>query len=157
MRNLGLGLATAILASTPALAVDVGFTGTVVNTCSVLAATDGLLALNIDGDILSSIGTVGGLPGTVTILSIGTNTIEVSAPQRTAAPVGYAAAGEEVEVAYFGLSGLSLINQPFTPSTTSFDPATIAASVLTVNTRIVNPNGFAAGNYATRTTVTCVP
>ncbi len=33
----------------------------------------------------------------------------------------------------------------------------IAASVLTINNRIVNTNGFIAGNYATRTTVTCVP
>ncbi len=143
-------------AVSPAAAIDVNFSGTVVSTCSLLAKTDGLLGLSLDGDVLSSQG-VGGLPGTVTILSIGGNDIAVGAPQLVSSPPGYEAGSGTLEVSYFGLSGLSLVSQGYTTAPTTFNAGSIAASVLTVHNRITNPDGFAAGNYSTRTTVTCVP
>lgn len=157
MRVAGLIFLLPVGVAGSAAGADVNFTGTVVSTCSILAATDGLLGLVTDGTMLASEGAVGGLPGTVTILSIGSNTIEVGAPSRVLSPPAYDNTGEAVEVSYFGVSGLSLVTQGYTSTATSFSPGSIAASVLTVNNRIVNPDGFVAGNYATRTEVTCVP
>ena len=124
--------------------------------CTILAATGGSLALAADGSSLAS-DNLGGLPGTVTILSIGNSTVEVAAPTRTGQPGDYNASGESLEVAYSGTSGLGLVNQAYTTSPTSFAVSTIPASVLTVNNRLTNPNGFPAGTYSTQTVVTCAP
>lgn len=137
---------------------NINFTGTVLTVCALTLSTDGTLGLSPDGETLSSDGTLGGLPGSVTILSIGSgNTIEVGAPQRLDEPGGYDDSDETLEVRYEGLSGLSWVDQDWTTQSTTFNPQSIAASVLTVHNRIVNPNGFVAGSYQTRTVVTCAP
>ncbi|HHY51461.1 MAG TPA: hypothetical protein GYA10_17140 [Alphaproteobacteria bacterium] len=156
MRPLGIGLASLMASTSLALAANVNFSGTVLAACTILASTGGTLALSTNGDTLAS-DNLGGLPGTVTILSIGNSTVEVAAPTRTNQPGDYNAAGETIEVAYFGTGGLALVNQAYTNQATSFGIATIPASILTVNNRITNPNGFPAGNYATQTVVTCGP
>lgn len=156
MRSVGLGLLSLFCSSCVALAANVNFSGTVLAACSILATTDGLLALAPDGSSIAS-DNLGGLPGTVTILSIGNSTVEVAAPTRTAQPGDYLASGEAVEVSYLGVGGLGLVNQSYTSSPTSFPISTIPASVLTVNNRITNPNGFPAGGYGTQTVVTCGP
>jgi hypothetical protein len=156
MRSLGVSFAYLMLSTCVALAANVNFSGTVMAACSILATTSGTLALSTNGDTLAS-DNLGGLPGTVTILSIGNSTIEVAAPTRTGQGTGYNATGEALEVAYFGLGGLAIVNQAYTTSTTSFGTGTIAASVLTVNNRISNANGFPAGGYSTQTVVTCGP
>ena len=154
-------VATVVLAVTAmglqAQAEDVLFSGTVVSTCSILAHSDGVLALSADGGSLTSELLSGGVPGTVTVLSIGSNSLNIDAPTRQSAPGAYVATGESIEVAYVGASGLSLVNQPFTDSATSIPVSTIVASVLTMDNRIVNPNGFPPGGYSTRTVVTCTP
>lgn len=156
MRRVGLGFASFLLSTCVALAANMNFSGTVLAACSILATTGGTLALSTNGDTLAS-DNLGGLPGSVTILSIGESTIDVAPPTRTAQPAGYNSAGEAVEVSYFGVGGLALVNQAYTSTPTSFDVSTIPASVITVNNRITNPNGFPAGNYATQTVVTCAP
>lgn len=156
MRPLGLSLAYLLAGTSLALAANVNFSGTVLAACTVLASTGGTLALSANGDTLAS-DNLGGLPGTVTILSIGNSTVEVSAPTRTNQPGDYNASGEALEVAYFGTGGLGIVNQAYTDQPTTFDIATIPASIITVNNRITNPNGFPAGNYATQTVVTCGP
>src|SRR5689334_12314345 len=123
------------LSPSAALAADVNFSGTVVSICSILAATDGHLVLNSNGNTLTSELSAGGLPGTVTILAIGTNTIEVSEPELTDSPQDYDPTHQVVEVAYFGVDGLSAVLQPFTDQATDFQPASIAASELTINNR----------------------
>lgn len=156
MRVLGLSIFVLLAASSSASAETVSFNGTVSAVCSLSASTNGTLAISTDGGKLSS-QEASGTSGSITILSIGSNTIDVDAPTRTAAPAGYSATGESVEVAYQGLGGLSLISQPFTILATSFPVGSIAASVLVVDNRIVNPNGFAPGDYSTQTVITCRP
>jgi hypothetical protein len=124
--------------------------------CTILASTNGTLALATDGSSIAS-DNLGGIPGTVTILSVGDSTIDVAAPTRTGQGAGYNASGESVEVSYLGTGGLSIVNQTYTNQPTSFDVSTIPASIITVNNRITNPNGFPAGGYSTQTVVTCAP
>jgi hypothetical protein len=156
MRSLGLGLASLLLGTCVAVAANVNFSGTVLAACSIIATTNGVLTMAADGSSVAS-DNLGGLPGTVTILSIGNSTIDVAAPTRTAQPGDYNATGEALEVAYFGVGGLALVNQAYTTGPSSFGIATIPASVLTVNNRLTNPNGFPAGSYGTQTVVTCGP
>ena len=156
MRSLGVGLAYLMLGTGVALAANVNFSGEVFAACTILASTGGTLALNTNGDSLAS-SNLGGLPGTVTILSIGNSQIDVAAPTRTGQGVDYDPSGEAVEVAYFGVGGLALVNQAYTPAATFFDTGTIPATIITVNNRITNPNGFAEGTYSTQTVVTCGP
>ena len=155
MRLTVLAAATfSLLSVAPASAVDVTFTGTLLSTCVLALSTPGLLALNTDGNELGS-ENLGGLPAVVTILSVGNHTVTVDAPTRTAAPGGYNATGESIAVSYFGAGGLSVINQAYTSSQTTFPVTTIPLTLLTMNNRIQNTNGFVAGAYATRTIVTC--
>lgn len=135
------------------LVLSVG--ATQAQVCTLALGTNGTLALSADGTILGSQEGLG-VAGTFTVVSIGSNTISVSAPTRVSAPPpGYNSASEQIEVAYWGASGLSAISQGYTSSTTGFGVGTIGVSLLTVHNRIVNPNGFASGSYTTRTVVTC--
>jgi hypothetical protein len=154
MRVAFVVLLLSIPLAAPARALDVTFSGTVANTCILSLSTPGLMALSLDGLTLGS-DQVGGVPATVSIVSVGTNTITVDPPARTAAPAGYSASGESVEVSYSGVGGLSVVNQAYTSATSSFDVGLLAATELLVNNRIINPAGFAQGNYTTRTVVTC--
>lgn len=135
--------------------MDVNFDGTVATVCSVSLSADGALALSDDGTELGSEESGGGA-GAVLILSIGANTIDVGAPVRVGAdPAGYESVGEVLEVKYSGASGLGAISQDYTSADTDFAVSNIPLSLLTLHNRIVNSNGFAAGDYATRTVVTC--
>jgi hypothetical protein len=123
--------------------------------CTLTLATSGTLGLNTDGTVLGS-EELGGVFGSVTIASVGANTVQIAAPTRISAPpAGYSSGSELVEVAYLGLGGLAVVNQPYTSATTNFGIGTIGASILQIHNRIYNPQGFAPGTYQTRTVVTC--
>ena len=123
--------------------------------CTLALGTGGLLDLSADGMVLGS-GEGLGASGTITILSVGTNTINIDAPTRVgAAPAGYQTATETVEISYSGLGDLSFVDQPYTSAATGFAVGTIALSILEIDNRILNPAGFAPGGYTTRTVVTC--
>jgi hypothetical protein len=154
MRLLALGAIGLGLVTTPSGAVDVTFSGTLVGLCSVALTTPGLLGLSTDGTTLGS-EEIGGLSAAVSILAIGSYTVSVAAPTRVASPGGYNTTGESLEVSYTGLNGLSLVNQAYTSSLTTFDIDSLPLSVLVMNNRINNPSGFVAGTYETRTVVTC--
>lgn len=124
------------------------------SSCTLALGTSGTLGLSADGTILGS-EEGGGSSGTITIISVGSNVVDVASPVRIAAPPAYEATFEQVEVAYSGLNLLAGISQDYTPAATSFAIGTIALSVLEIDNRIVNPAGFAAGSYATRTVITC--
>ena len=139
----------------PAQALDVDFNGTITGICSLALDTDGTLAMSTDGTILGSEEALG-IPAAVLILSIGTNTIDVAAPNRISAdPAGYDDTNEAIEVSYDGLGGLAGVTQAYIDIDTNFNVGNIALSVLVMNNRIVNPDGFAAGTYTTRTVITC--
>jgi hypothetical protein len=143
------------LAPTPALAAGVTFSGTILDSCTLALSSAGALDVSTDGTMMGSeIGT--GRAAKLTILSTGSHAIQVAAPTRSSpAPTGYNAATEQVEVAYAGESLLSSISQPYTSSSTSFNVGTVALTTLDVNSRIINPSGFAGGTYTTQTVVTC--
>lgn len=154
MRLLGWSLFIAGLATSPVAADALTFSADLQGVCTLSLATPGTMKLATDGTILGS--EEGGLPATLVILSVGTNTIDVGAPTLTQSPIGYNPSGQSLEVAYTGLSGLSGVDHStYTSSATSFSISTIPASVLQVQNRIVNPNGFEKGQYATQTVVTC--
>lgn len=140
--------------ATSAMAVDVDFTGTLTNTCSLALGTPGLMALSADGTVLGSQET-GGVAATVSVLSIGASTLTIDAPTTQAAPAGYDATNETVEVAYTGASGLGGVSQAYTSALTTVPLSTIPLSVMTVNAKVTNPDSFTDGAYTVRTVVTC--
>lgn len=156
MRLLAAASLALLAGAMPAAAANVDFTGVVVAGCSIVASTNGTLGLNLTTGTTLGSEEVGGAPGSVTVLSIGASTLTIDAPARTsAAPSGYVTATEIVEVSYTGASGLTGISQAYTSSQTTQSLGTIGASVLTVNNRIRNTNGFPADTYTTRTVITC--
>ena len=138
----------------PAAAVDVTFSGTLAGVCTLALSLPGTLALSVDGTRLGSEET-GGIPATLTILSIGTNTVTVAAPTRTASPAAYVPTGEVVEIAYNGLAGLAGVTHAYTASSSTFGINTLPLTIVLFNSRITNANGFAAGTFTTRSVVTC--
>lgn len=154
MRAIVVGLVFCSAFTAPALGADVTFSGTLLGLCSVALTTPGVLALSTDGTIFGS-EEVGGLPAAVSILAVGSYTVTVNAPTRTNAPGTYDSTGESIEVSYTGLAGLGVLNQAYTTGLTTFPIDTLPLSVLVMNNRITNPNGFVAGTYETRTVVTC--
>jgi hypothetical protein len=157
MRVFALAAFCLLTGTLPALAVNIDFSGTVIAGCTLSASSNGTLGLNYTTGTTLGSEEAGGSAGSVTILSIGANTLTIGAPSRTAQPGTYVSTGEAVQVRYQGASGLSAINQAYTSSQTTQPLTTIAASVLTLHNRITNPNGFPDGAYTTRTVVTCAP
>lgn len=159
MRILVLSVVAMLAASSLASAEDVLFNGTILSSCSILGHTDGTLGIDMtsDGKILTS-DLPYGLPATLTLLSVGTNYINVAAPTRTAQAGTYVATGESIEVSYTGAGLLSGVTQAYTSAGTSKPATALLATVLTLDNRITNnANGFPAGTYQTRTVVTCTP
>lgn len=133
--------------------------------CTLTVQTPGTLRASNDNTMLGS-EVNGTTPGTMTSLLTlldGTATIEVAAPTRIQTPSGYNAGAETLQVAYNAASVLGLFpgaSQSYTSATTSFQATGVLAGLsitITLNNRILNPNGFAPGTYATRTVVTCHP
>lgn len=150
MRRLCLGL-LALLAAAPASATDVTFSGTLTGVCTLALSTPGTLGLAADG----SLSTSAGLPATLAILSVGTNTLTVNPPVWVTAADDYTPGAETLEVGYLGLSGLGLADQALTSSVTTRTLSTLPLSLLTMNARASNSNGFAAGDYEMKVVVTC--
>ncbi|MGL4396484.1 MAG: hypothetical protein ACRCS9_08105, partial [Hyphomicrobium sp.] len=68
----GAGLLTILATSAHALDATVPFTGVVLSTCVLTVGTPGLMAAGTDFTTLSSTNS-GGTPGTIAVLSTGTN------------------------------------------------------------------------------------
>jgi hypothetical protein len=130
--------------------------------CGIAVGISGQLKLSSDAQTLGSeVGVA--TPATVTTLLglLEGATIDVAAPTVTQSPSGYNAGQQQVQVAYTAavLGLLTVKNQGYTSSATSFPTGVLGAVTLTitVNNRIINPASFAAGTYQTRTLVTCRP
>jgi hypothetical protein len=153
MRGL-LGVLLGLACVSPAAADNINFSGSVLDSCTLQLSTAGTLAMSQDGTTMGS-EEGSGQPAHLTILSTGSHTISVGAPNLVTSPSGYDPTSQRLEVAYQGLTLLSGVSQAYTTSPTSFSVAALALSTLALNNRIVNPKGFAAGSYATQTVVTC--
>lgn len=159
MRSAAVVLIAVFGYAPPVLAEDVFFNGTVLSSCAILGHTDGTLGVDLgsNGEVLTSEPPYGA-SATVTLLSVGTNYVNVAAPTRTDEPAAYVPTGETIEVSYLGVGALSAINQGWTASGTSAQATALIATALTLNNRITNSaNGFPAGDYQTQTVVTCTP
>lgn len=138
------------LASSPARAIDVTFTGVVVDTCIIALATPGVMTLSSSGTILGTDQTLG-VPATVTVVSIGANTISLDEPELLTHPGAYTPSNETVEMNYTGLANHPL----FSSLGLQFDLGLVSLTNLFVNLRISDPDGFAQGTYTARTVLTC--
>ena len=155
MRRLVILASLASALATPAPAADVSFQGTLSGVCTLAVPTPGLLGLNASGELTSEPPV--GLSAVVTVLSVGANRLTIDPPAWVSSPVGYDAAGESRLVSYLGVAGLAVATQAVTDVATEVDIPTLPLTALTVNAKVTNPNGFAAGNYALKVVVTCAP
>lgn len=143
-------LAVAALVAQPVLA------------CTLVLQSPGSLRASADNTVLGS-EVNGTTPATLTsILPLLSGiTVEVASPTVVSAPGGYNSSAQTVQVAYtasvLGLIGIT--TQSYTTSSTSFSTGILGAVTMTmvVHNRVLNPNGFSAGTYTTRTVVTCHP
>lgn len=137
------------LAAGPALAAtDVVFTGTVSDTCTLAVPTPGIMTLSGDGKTLGSDQTLG-VPATVTVVSLGSNSVTLAAPTLTDAPSGYLG-GETVQMSYSGLA-----SHAYTSQQQSFALGILPLTNLIINMQVLNPNGFVQGTYKAKTVLTC--
>lgn len=150
MRGLGLALAGLVLGASPTCAAtDVIFTGTVSDTCTLAVPTPGTLTLSSDGTILGSDQPLG-LPATVTVLSLGSNTITLAAPTLTDSPGGYTPGSETVQMKYSGLA-----SHAYTSAQQTIALGLLPLTSLIVDMQVVNAAGFAQGTYKAKTVLTC--
>jgi len=159
MRGIALAAFGLLAIPLPAMAEDVFFSGDVDAGCTVLGHLDGSLGMDLtsSGSILTS-ELPYGAPATVTILSTGTNYVNVSAPTLTAQGAGYSTTGQALEVKYLGAGTLNTVSQAWTDVGTSKAGTSLLGAVVTVDNRITNTtSGFPTGTYTTKTVVTCTP
>ena len=152
MRRLSIcaGLVVATCLPGEAAPLDVTFTGLVVDTCTIAISTPGVMMLSGDGTILGSDQALG-VPATVTVLSIGSNNIALSAPTLETYPAGYTPGGETVEMNYTGLAS----HPVFTTLGLNFDIGLLSLSELFVNLKVTDASGFTQGTYTAKTVLTC--
>ncbi|MEP7241334.1 MAG: hypothetical protein ABI697_10655 [Devosia sp.] len=157
MRLLAICIIGALLAGVAgdagAAPVDVPFQGDVSGLCALSLPTQGGLVLDSNGDLTSS----GTLPGTVTILSVGSNSLSITPPVWVQPAAGYVAGTEHFLVSWLGLAGLGISAQGYTETPAPITIATAPISILTVNAKVTNSSGFAPGTYKLKVTVTCGP
>lgn len=126
--------------------------------CSLTLGTGGTLALSADGTRLEST-VAGGVAATFTVLNLSLSeaTVTVSPPQWVSYPAGFGIGAASLAVAYSGSGVLGGVAQGYTSAQTQFTvPGLLSLAVLmSINNRISNAAGFAAGTYQTRTVVTC--
>ena len=151
MRGLAIAFGLLALGSGPACAAtDIVFTGTVSDTCTLSIPTPGKMTLSGDGKTLGSDQTLG-LPATVTVLSLGSNNVTLSAPSLTASPPGYTPGSETVEMSYSGLA-----SHAYTSAQQTIPLGILSiATLLIVNMHVLNAAGFAQGDYTAKTVLTC--
>ena len=142
-------IATACVAA-PAAPLDVTFPAVVVDTCTVTVATPGVMVMSTDGTILGSDQPLG-VPATVTVLSIGSNNVSLSAPTLVSYPAGYTPGGETLQINSSGLFS----NPLFTSLGLNFAVGLLPVTNLLVNLKVTNPSGFKQGLYTAKTVLTC--
>ena len=149
-----LSIATVLIAAfclpSEGAPLDVTFTGIVLDTCTIAVPTPGIMVLSSDGTILGSDQGLG-VPATVTVLSIGSNHIDLSAPTLVSHPAGYTPGNETVEINTSGLAS----NPIFTSLGIDFDIGLLSLTSLFVNMKVTDPDGFANGTYTAKTVLTC--
>lgn len=149
MRALLIAAAGLVALCGPAYAAtDVVFTGNVADTCTLAVPTPGTMTLSSDGKTLGSDQPLG-IPATVTVLSLGSNTVTLAAPTLTDFPAGYGG-GETVQMSYSGLASHAYTSQPQTISL-----GILPLTSLIIDMQVINAGGFVQGTYKAKTVLTC--
>lgn len=151
MRVIGLAISFAPLLAlaAPAPAAEVTLRGSLLPSCILTLSTEGRLTASGDPTMMGS-EEAGGNPALMAVVAVGaTPTITFSAPVIDGP--GGLDGGAQAQIRYTSLGGS---NQPYT-GTTSSSAQVRLLDTFTIHARIVSPNGFAAGNYAVRSTTTC--
>ena len=131
---------------------DVQFNGMILSSCTILVLTPGTLAVNTDGDLLSS-ENLGGLPGTATVTSTG-----LGYDLSITAPTGFDTAPTDGGTNTTYDASFSSIGVTIDPLVEVGDILSLGLglSTLTVNASAQKSTGiFPAGTYQMTTTLTC--
>lgn len=140
-----------------AAAVLLGALATPTLSCTLTINLPGALGISSDGRYLGST-QPGGTPVTMTVATVGANTMTVQPPTYTQVAPGYSGAGDTMEISYSGTGLISGVSQGFTSATTQFAVPNlfgIGTVILTFNARATTATGFRNGIYQMRTVVTC--
>lgn len=122
--------------------------------CTLALGSGGTLDMSMDGTVLGS-GEGAGAPVSITLVTGLFDDVTISAPGLVSAPADYRSSGQVLQVAYHGTGLLSGVVQSYTVNQTQFSPGILPLTVLSIHSRIINTNGFAAGDYQARVVVTC--
>ena len=147
-RLLIAGVGLAALCAPAVAATDVVFTGNVAATCTLAVPTPGTMTLSSDGKTLGSDQALG-IPATVTVISLGGNTVTLAAPTLSQSPPGYGG-GETVQMSYSGLASHAYTTQQQTISL-----GILPITDLIINMQVINASGFIQGTYKAKTVLTC--
>lgn len=141
-------IALTATAATPAFSAEVVLGGVVANAC-IINTTAGTLGSEGDGTSLSTEG-LAGVPATVGVVATGgTPTLRFTAPTLST-PAGFSGTPDtRMSVA----NGATLL-QPLTGSASTAALGRLVGT-LTVRAKVTSSDGFAAGIYTVRSTVTC--
>jgi hypothetical protein len=144
----GLALGAALLLALPAQAA----------TCLLTLPTGGALGLSPDASRMGS-EEPGGGAGSITVAALGDGLTLTFAPVLDQYPGGFDAGGADVQVAYSGTALLGSLQHGYSSGPTSTPVPNLLSlldtALIRVNTRIISPDGFAAGTYRVRVVVTC--
>lgn len=158
MRTVFLMTLALLTSATCARAEDVLFSGEVDPGCTILAALDGDLGMDLtsNGTVLTS-ELPYGAPGTVAILATSPSYVNIGAPTLIEEGDDYNSSGQELAVKYLGAGVLNTVDSGGWLTVPSSRPATsLLGALVTIDNRITNTShGFAEGTYTTRTVVTC--
>ena len=147
-RLLILGAGVAALCTPAPAATDVVFTGNVTDTCTLAVPTPGTMTLSADGKTLGSDQALG-IPATVTVLSLGGNTVTLAAPTLTQSPPGYGG-GETVQMSYSGLA-----SHAYTTQQQTITLGILPITDLVIYKHAINAAGVIQGTYNAKTVLTC--
>ena len=140
---------TLLIAPGSSIAADVSLGGIIANTCVLSITSAGTLAPLSDGQTLTS-ETTGGAAATMAIIAAGLSpTIKFGAPT-VQAPSGWTGS-PTTSVRYTSIGGA---NQAYSSAATQATAGALL-DVFTVNAKVENHTGFAAGQYTVHTIVTC--
>ena len=143
-----LAALTLIGTASPAAAITVSLSGTIVNSCALSVGSNGTLALSSDGTRFGSEES-GGSAASLTVVATGTSPTLTFATPTVNAPAG--SSGSTVVIRYNvnGSGGSS----GYTSSQTTASSHLIDS--VTVHARVTNTAGFVNGTYTAATVITC--
>ncbi|MCF8186961.1 MAG: hypothetical protein K9J28_09120 [Sulfuritalea sp.] len=150
--SVSTSFALAMVFSVNATAETIEWTGAVVNSCVMTIGNHGTLGVAIDGKVMSSDNSTGGIPASVAVMSTGPNQLSISAPTLTLQAVTYTGS-PEMSSKYSSNKGHAATWQQ-----TSHEVVIGSGNVIfDVHARMTETEVFPMGAYKLSSEVTCAP